>query len=62
MPSTNLTKLEHVVAHTLSEINSTSGVTNIRSIYANQTDTIDLPNKADEIDTYTEAQIDEFFW
>ena len=59
MSSINLTNFENVVAHTISEINSTSGVTNIRNIYANQTDIIDLlNNKADQVDTYTKAQID----
>ena len=59
MPSINLTNFENVVAHTISEINSTSGVTNIRNIYANQSDIIDLlNNKADQVDTYTKAQID----
>ena len=58
MPSINLTNFENVVAHTISEINSTSGVTNIRNIYANQTDIIDLlNNKADQVDTYTKEQI-----
>ena len=59
MPSINLTNFENVVAHTISEINSTSGVTNIRNIYANQSDIIDLlDDKADQVDTYTKAQID----
>ena len=59
MPSINLTNFENVVAHTISEINSTSGITNIRNIYANQSDIIDLlNNKADQVDTYTKAQID----
>ena len=62
MPSINLTHFEHVVAHTISEINSTSGVTNIRNIYANQSDIIDLLNKADQVDTYTKAQIDSNFY
>ena len=63
MPSINLTKFEHVVAHTISEINSTSGVTNIRNIYANQTDIIDLlNNKADQVDTYTKEQINANFY
>ena len=62
MPSINLTNFENVVAHTISEINSTSGVTNIRNIYANQSDIIDLlNNKADQVDTYTKAQIDANF-
>ena len=62
MPSIHLTKIEHVVAHTSSEINSTSGVTNIRNIYANQSNIIDLlNNKADQVDTYTKAQIDANF-
>ena len=59
MPSKKLTNFENAVAHTISEINSTSGVTNIRNIYANQSDIIDsLDNKADQVDTYTKAQID----
>ena len=63
MPSINLTNFENVVAHTISEINSTSGVTNIRNIYANQSDIIDLlNNKADQVDTYTKAQIDANFY
>ena len=63
MPSINLTNIENVVAHTISEINSTSGVTNIRNIYANQSDIIDLlNNKADQVDTYTKAQIDAIFY
>ena len=63
MPSINLTNFENVVAHTISEINSTSGVTNIRNIYANQSDIIDLlDNKADQVDTYTKAQIDANFY
>ena len=63
MPSINLTNFENVVAHTISEINSTSGVTNIRNIYANQSDIIDLlNNKADQVDTYTKAQIDSNFY
>ena len=63
MPSKNLTNFENVVAHTISEINSTSGVTNIRNIYANQSDIIDLlNNKADQVDTYTKAQIDANFY
>ena len=33
MPSIHLTNFENVVAHTISEINSTSGVTNIRNIF-----------------------------
>ena len=62
MTSINLTNFENVVAHTISEINSTSGVTNIRNIYANQSDIIDLlNNKADQVDTYTKAQIDTIF-
>ena len=62
MASINLTNFENVVAHTIGEINSTSGVTNIRNIYANQTDILDLPNnKADQVDTYTKAQIDSKF-
>ena len=63
MPSINLTNFENVVAHTISEINSTSGITNIRNIYANQSDIIDLlNNKADQVDTYTKAQIDANFY
>ena len=63
MPSINLTNFENVVAHTISEINSTSGVTNIRNIYANQTDIIDLlNNKADQVDTYTKEQINANFY
>ena len=63
MPSINLTNFENVVAHTINEINSTSGVTNIRNIYANQSDIIDLlNNKADQVDTYTKAQIDANFY
>ena len=63
MPSINLTNFENVVAHTISEINSTSGVTNIRNIYANQSGIIDLlNNKADQVDTYTKAQIDANFY
>ena len=63
MPSINLTKFENVVAHTISEINSTSGVANIRNIYANQSDITDLlNNKADQVDTYTKAQIDANFY
>ena len=61
--SINLTNFENVVAHTISEINSTSGITNIRNIYANQSDIIDLlNNKADQVDTYTKAQIDANFY
>ena len=63
MPSKNLTNFENVVSHTISEINSTSGVTNIRNIYANQSDIIDLlNNKADQVDTYTKAQVDASFY
>ena len=63
MPSTNLTNFENVVAHTISETNSTSGVTNIRNIYANQSDIIDLlNNKADQVDTYTKEQINANFY
>ena len=63
MPSINLTNFENVVAHTISEINSTSGVTNIRNIYANQSDIIDLlNNKADQVDTYTKAQVAANFY
>ena len=63
MPSINLTNFENVVAHTISEINSTSGITNIRNIYANQSDIIDLlNNKADQVDTYTKEQINANFY
>ena len=63
MPSINLTNFENVVAHAISEINSTSGVTNIRNIYANQSDIIDLlNNKADQVDTYTKEQINANFY
>ena len=63
MPSINLTNFENVVAHTISEINSTSGVTNIRNIYANQSDIVDLlNNKADQVDTYTKEQINANFY
>ena len=63
MPSINLTNFENVVAHTISEINSTSGVTNIRNIYANQSDITDLlNNKADQVDTYTKEQINANFY
>ena len=63
MPSIHLTNFENVVAHTISEINSTSGVTNIRNIYANQSEIFDLlNNKADQVDTYTKAQIDAMFY
>ena len=63
MPSINLTNFENVVAHTISEINATSGVTNIRNIYANQSDIIDLINsKSDIVDTYSKAQIDANFY
>ena len=63
MPSINLSNFEHVVAHTISEINSTSGVTNIRNIYANQSEIIDLlNNKADQVDTYTKEQINANFY
>ena len=59
MPSINF---ENVVAHTMSEINSTSGVTNNRNINANQSDIIDLlNNKADQVDTYTKEQINANF-
>ena len=58
LPSINLTNFENVVAHTISEINPTSGVTNIRNIYANRLDIIDLlNNKADQVDTYTGAML-----
>ena len=63
MPSINLTNLENVVAHAISEVNSASGVTNIRNIYDNQSDIIGLlNNKADQVDTYTKAQIDANFY
>ena len=63
MPSINLTNFENVVARTISEINSTSGVTNIRNICANQSDIIDLlNNKADQVDTYTKEQINANFY
>ena len=56
--SINLTKFENVVAHKISEINDT-GIQDIKTIYASQTDIIDLlNNKADQVDTYTQAQID----
>ena len=62
MPSINLTNLENVVAHTISEINDT-GIQDIKTIYASQTDIIDLlNNKADQVDTYTKAQIDANFY
>ena len=62
MPSINLTNFENVVAHTISEINDT-GIQDIKTIYASQTDTIDLlNNKADQVDTYTKAQIDSNFY
>ena len=60
--SINLTNFEHVVAHTISEINDT-GIQDIKTIYASQTDIIDLlNNKADQVDTYTKAQIDANFY
>ena len=63
MPSIHLTNFENVVVHTISEINSTSGVTNIRNIYANQSDIIDLlNNKVDQVDTYTKEQINANFY
>ncbi|MCR9134332.1 MAG: hypothetical protein NXI08_17320 [bacterium] len=63
MPSINLKIFDNVAAHTISEINSTSGVTNIRNIYANQSDKTDLfDNKADQVDTCTKAQIDANFY
>ena len=63
MPSINATNFENVVAHTISDINSTSGVTNIRHIYAHQSQITDLlNNKADHVDTYTKAQIDANFY
>ena len=38
-------------------------MTNIRNIYANQSDIIDLlNNKADQVDTYTKAQINAVFY
>ena len=38
-------------------------MTNIRNIYANQSDIIDLlNNKADQVDTYTKAQVDANFY
>ena len=56
--SINLTNFENVVAHTISEINDT-GIQDIKTIYASQTDITDLlNNKADQVDTYTKAQID----
>ena len=62
MPSINLTNFENVVAHTISEINDT-GIQDIKTIYASQTDIIDLlNNKADQVDTYTKAQIDSNFY
>ena len=62
MPSINLTNFENVVAHTISEINDT-GIQDIKTIYASQTDIIDLlDNKADQVDTYTKAQIDANFY
>ena len=60
--SINLTKFENVVAHTISEINDT-GIQDIKTIYASQTDIIDLlNNKADQVDTYTKAQVDANFY
>ena len=60
--SINLTNFENVVAHTISEINDT-GIQDIKTIYASQTDIIDLlNNKADQVDTYTKAQIDANFY
>ena len=62
MPSINLTNFENVVAHTISEINDT-GIQDIKTIYASQPDIIDLlNNKADQVDTYTKAQIDSNFY
>ena len=62
MPSINLTNFENVVAHTISEINDT-GIQDIKTIYASQTDIIDLlNNKADQVNTYTKAQIDANFY
>ena len=60
--SINLTNFENVVAHTISEINDT-GIQDIKTIYASQSDIIDLlNNKADQVDTYTKAQIDANFY
>ena len=57
MPSINLTNFENVVAHTISEINDT-GIQDIKTIYASQTDIIDLlNNKADQVDTYTKLKL-----
>ena len=62
MPSINLTNFENVVAHTISEINDT-GIQDIKTIYASQTDILDLlNNKADQVNTYTKAQIDSNFY
>ena len=62
MPSINLTNFENVVAHTISEINDT-GIQDIKTIYASQSDIIDLlNNKADQVNTYTKAQIDANFY
>ena len=62
MPSINLTNFENVVAHSISEINDT-GIQDIKTIYASQSDIIDLlNNKADQVDTYTKAQIDSNFY
>ena len=58
MPPINLTNFENVVAHTISEVNDT-GLQDIKTIYTSQTDMLDLlNNKADQVDTYTKAQID----
>ena len=60
--SINLTNFENVVAHTISEINDT-GIQDIKTIYASQSDITDLlNNKADQVDTYTKAQIDANFY
>ena len=59
--SINLTKIENVVAHTISEINDT-GIQDIKTIYASQTDIIDLlNNKADQVDTYTKDRLTLIF-
>ena len=62
MPSINLTNFENVAAHTSSEIHDT-GIQDIKTIYASQTDIIGLlNNKADQVDTYTKAQIGSNFY
>ena len=62
MPSINLTNFENVVAHSISEINDT-GIQDIKTIYASHSDITDLlNNKADQVDTYTKAQIDSKFY